>query len=124
MPNEVTRSPQDSEIVPAAPGDRLLTRAEFHTLKSVPPETEWFAGIDSPNTKRAYQHDVEEFIRFLGIQSGEELRDVQPAHIIAWKTVLLEKRYMPKGRGRTRQPDADGTVKPTAVRVFERNKPL
>ena len=70
MANDVIQS-SAGEIAPAAPGDRLLTREEFHTLKSVPPETEWFAGIDSPNTKRAYQHDVEEFIRFLGIQSRQ-----------------------------------------------------
>ncbi len=111
MPNDVIR-PSEGEIVPAAPGERMLTREEFHTLKDVPPETEWFADITNPNTKRAYRHDVQEFLRFLGIQSHGELRDVQPAHIIAWKTVLLEKRYIPKGHGRTRQPDEDGTVKP------------
>ncbi len=111
MANDVIRPPE-GEIAPAAPSERLLTRAEFHALKDVPPEDEWFEEITNRNTKRAYRQDVQEFIRFLGIQSRAELRDVQPAHIIAWKTVLLEKRYIPKGRGRTRQPDEDGNVKP------------
>ena len=32
---------------------RALTSAEFSELSDVPPETEWFANIDNPHTRRA-----------------------------------------------------------------------
>jgi hypothetical protein len=32
---------------------RALTSAEFSQLADVPPETEWFANIDDPHTRRA-----------------------------------------------------------------------
>ena len=38
-----------------APAERRLTAAEFQTLADVPPETEWFANIKNPHTKRAYK---------------------------------------------------------------------
>ena len=47
--------------LPADKDDRLptevafLTRAEFHKLAEVPPEAEWFANLDNPNTRRAYR---------------------------------------------------------------------
>ena len=31
---------------------RLLTNAEFNLLADVPPEVEWFANIENPNTRR------------------------------------------------------------------------
>ena len=34
-----------------APGDRLLTAAEFHRLADVPPEVEWFANLSNPSTR-------------------------------------------------------------------------
>ena len=37
-----------------APGNRLLTAAEFHRLADVPPEVEWFANLSNPSTRRAY----------------------------------------------------------------------
>jgi hypothetical protein len=57
------------ERVPAAQNSvsiegRFLTRAEFHRLAGVPPETEWFANLDNENTRRAYRDDVGDFIRF------------------------------------------------------------
>jgi hypothetical protein len=44
--------------VPAA-----LTPEEFYALRDVPPEAEWFANIDNPNTRRAYRHDIRDFRR-------------------------------------------------------------
>jgi len=64
--------PQDHErasaLLPAALAPRSLTVAEFHQLTDVPPALTWFANIDKPQTKRAYQNDVEEFMDFSGIQ--------------------------------------------------------
>ena len=53
---------------------RFLTRAEFHKLSDVPPEAEWFANIDNPNTRRAYKNDVGDFGRFAGIERPEAFR--------------------------------------------------
>ena len=68
--------------------ERALTRAEFQQLADVPPELEWFANITNPNTRRAYQTDVKEFIGFVGIEEPTELRTVVRAHVIAWRKDL------------------------------------
>lgn len=74
-----------------APENRLLTKAEFQGLSEVPAELEWFANIDNSNTKRAYMRDVKEFMEFTGIIEPLEFRDVNRAHIIAWRKKLEAK---------------------------------
>ena len=54
----------ENKLVPLADGERILTSAEFTALAEVPPETEWFANIRSPNTRRAYELDLRDFRRF------------------------------------------------------------
>ena len=78
-----------TSITPAA--NRLLTAAEFHQLADVPPEVEWFANISNPNTRRAYENAVKDFMRFTGIQRPEEFRTVTRAHIIAWRDDLVRR---------------------------------
>jgi len=77
-----------AEILPSA---RLLTVAEFHRLADVPPEVEWFANINNPNTRRAYEHAISDFMRFVGIARPEEFRTVTRAHIIAWRDTLQQR---------------------------------
>ena len=48
----------------------------------------WLANIDNPNTRRAYQSDVEAFVSFCGIEQPDELRQVTRAHVIAWRSDL------------------------------------
>jgi len=74
-----------------APGNRLLTATEFHRLADVPPEVEWFANISNPHTRRAYEHAVGDFMRFVGIARPEEFRTVTRAHIIAWRDALRQR---------------------------------
>ncbi len=69
-------------------GERRLTAAEFHRLRDVPPELEWFANIRNPNTRRAYRRDVQQFVRFTGIEEPGEFRHVTRAHVIAWRDEL------------------------------------
>ncbi len=64
---------------------RKLTSEQFHQLAGVPAAIEWFANIDNPHTRRAYQKDVEDFNAFLGIKTPDELRHVTRAHVIAWR---------------------------------------
>ncbi len=74
-----------------APGNRLLTAAEFHRLADVPPKVEWFANLSNPSTRRAYENAVRDFMRFTGIVRPEEFRTVTRAHIIAWRDDLVRR---------------------------------
>ncbi len=74
-----------------APGNRLLTSAEFHRLADVPPEVEWFANLSNPSTRRAHENSVKDFMRFTGIERPEEFRTVTRAHIIAWRDELVRR---------------------------------
>jgi integrase/recombinase XerD len=77
---------------PQSPG-RMLTAPEFQQLAEVPPEAEWFANIDNPNTRRAYRTDLKEFMGFVGIETPVQLRLVTRAHVLAWRTDL-ERREL------------------------------
>ena len=83
----------DTDQLPTqiAPGDRLLTAAEFHRLADVPAEVEWFANLSNPSTRRAYENSVRDFVRFTGILRPEEFRTVTRAHIIAWRDELAQR---------------------------------
>ena len=67
---------------------RRLTAVEFQGLADVPPETEWFANIDSVQTRQAYKNDLAEFMAFVGISAVGEFRVVTRSHIIAWRKDL------------------------------------
>src|ERR1700751_4702630 len=67
---------------------RFLTRPEFQQLAAVPAELEWFANIDNPRTRRAYKIDLQAFMDFAGIEAPAELREVNRAHVIAWRKDL------------------------------------
>ena len=78
-------------LIPETP--RALTAPEFHQLAQVPPETEWFANIDNPNTRRAYRNDLREFMAFVGIATPTDFRLVSRAHVLAWRQDL-ERRQL------------------------------
>ena len=89
----IARTTDSTEQLPTriAPGNRLLTAAEFHQLADVPPEVEWFANLSSASTRRAYENAVKDFMRFTGIVRPEEFRTVTRAHIIAWRDDLVRR---------------------------------
>jgi site-specific recombinase XerD len=70
------------------PSSRLLTATDFHRLADVPLVIEWFANIDSPQTRRAYRNALEDFMKFTGIERPDEFRQITRAHIIAWRDDL------------------------------------
>jgi integrase/recombinase XerD len=84
-----------SEIEVVKGQGRALTAAEFYKLAEVPPEIEWFANLRNLNTRKAYQNDLGEFRRFIGITHPEELRTVTRAHVIAWRKELERKACAP-----------------------------
>ena len=75
------------DVVPLASG-RILSAPEFQQLAEVPAETQWFANIDNPQTRRAYQSDLAGFIHFAGIQTPTEFRQVTRSHVLAWRKDL------------------------------------
>ena len=87
----MAQPPADHLPAEILPGARLLTAAEFHRLADVPPEVEWFANLSNPSTRRAYEHAVGDFMRFVGIARPEEFRTVTRAHIIAWRDALVQR---------------------------------
>ena len=55
----------------------------------MPAAVEWFANIDNPRTRRAYQNDLEDVCSFIGLASAEKFRAVfDPASwpgVPSWK---------------------------------------
>lgn len=80
---------------PALPSQRRLTAAEFQGLTDVPHEAEWLANIVNPNTRRAYESAVRQFIEFVGIGSSEDFRLVKRSHLIAWRDSLEKQKLEP-----------------------------
>jgi len=76
------------DVIIIAEGERRLTAAEFQQLSTVPAAVEWFANIDNPRTRRAYQADLEDFCGFVGLTAAEEFRSVNRAHVLAWRAEL------------------------------------
>ncbi len=74
--------------VASSGAQRLLNAPEFHRLAAVPPEAQWFANLDSVQTRRAYQSDLKAFMRFTGIVKPEEFRSVTRSHVLAWRADL------------------------------------
>jgi integrase/recombinase XerD len=75
-----------SELTPLP--ERALTSPEFQHLADVPPEAQWFANIDNPQTRRAYKGDLTSFIQFTGIEQAQEFRQVTRSHVLAWRADL------------------------------------
>lgn len=80
-----------NEIITSA--SAALTTGQFDQLADVPPALTWFANIDNPQTRRAYQADVQEFMAFAGIEDPDAFRQVGRAHILAWRRDL-ERRTL------------------------------
>ena len=79
---------QPRDLVVQKGDTRLLSREQFQRLADVPAVFVWLANIDNPNTRRAYESDVEAFVRFCGVETPDELRLVTRAHLIAWRGQL------------------------------------
>ena len=60
----------------------------FDKIKTTEQESTWFYNFYNKNTKKTYLRSVQQFCQFLGINNKDELREVQPAHIIAFRDYL------------------------------------
>lgn len=81
-------NPPQSTAVLSPAGERRLSAIEFQQLAAVPAAVEWFANIDNPRTRRAYQNDLEDFCSFVGLTGADEFRAVTRAHVLAWRAQL------------------------------------
>lgn len=78
-----------TDLIPTAAAiDRSLSAVQFDQLADVPPALTWFANIDNPQTRRAYENDVREFMAFAGINDPHAFRQVGRAHVLAWRRDL------------------------------------
>lgn len=75
-------------LVPLSPAASLLSAEQFQRLADVPPEAQWFANLDSAQTRRAYQNDLKTFMAFTGIVKPQEFRLVTRSHVLAWRADL------------------------------------
>ena len=78
-------------VLTAAARSTALTSKQFADLTAVPPEAEWFANLDSAQTRRAYKNDIREFMHFAGIERPEQFREIVRAHVLAWRKTLEDK---------------------------------
>lgn len=76
-------------------GRITLSAAEFQGLADMPPELEWFASIESANTRRAYELDIRDFMAFTGIEEPTGFRLVTRAHVLAWRKSLEARELSP-----------------------------
>jgi len=77
-----------SHAVAVRKGERRLTAVEFQQLAAVPAAVEWFANINNPRTRRAYQNDLTDFSSFIGLTSADDFRQVTRSHVLAWRADL------------------------------------
>jgi hypothetical protein len=54
-------------------------RPTSQRLADVPHEIEWFANLGNKSTRRAYEHTLQDFMRYSGIVQPEEFRSITRA---------------------------------------------
>ncbi|KPX30777.1 Orf28, partial [Pseudomonas amygdali pv. eriobotryae] len=80
------------DVTKISSGDpRRLTAVEFQQLAAVPSAVEWFANLDNPRTRRAYQNDLTDFSSFVGLASADDFRQVTRSHVLAWRADLEQR---------------------------------
>ena len=93
MNRSMIKSTSDDEQVLVE--ERKLRQIAFRQLQEVPTELEWFANIANPRTRKAYRHDLKDFMVFLGIDAPGQFREVTRAHVIAWRDKLVSRGQAP-----------------------------
>ena len=75
--------------------ERRLSQLQFQALNEIPHFLEWLANIPNPNTRRAYRHDLAEFMCFVGLKEPEEFARVTRAHVLAWRKDMERRLLQP-----------------------------
>jgi site-specific recombinase XerD len=74
----------------------LATQTPGRVLREIPQESVWLANFVSKRTRETYSNAVREFIALHGITSAEELKEIDQAHVIAWRDSLIKSGASPK----------------------------
>ena len=77
----------DNTFLPL-PSPTQLNAARFADLATVPAEKEWFANLGNQGTRIVWELAIRDFVRFAGITTRAEFRNVIRAHVIAWRDDL------------------------------------
>src|SRR5260370_18269152 len=76
---------------PIDPGRRQVSTLD--QLTSIPEEEIWLQKQKSARTRRAYQLDVQHFMRTLAITTPAELRQADHKAVIAWERFMRESEH-------------------------------
>lgn len=71
-------------------GKEFQPPSQIDTLAQVPAESVWLANFVSPRTRETYLNAVREFVSFQQIATPGDLRQIDQAHVIAWRDRLIE----------------------------------
>jgi len=71
---------------------RLGELAPLDQLAAIPEEEIWLEKQKSARTRRAYRHDVQHFMRSLGIRTQEQLRQIDHRAVIMWERLQREQQ--------------------------------
>jgi integrase/recombinase XerD len=82
--------PPSTTAILALPHEALPIQSTLDTLAAIPEEAVWLASRKSPETRKAYAHDVQHFLRTLGITSQHALRRVDHKAVVAWERYMRE----------------------------------
>jgi integrase/recombinase XerD len=88
MTNELAPHPGPSaEPIPAFTGGHIAGNARDAITRAV---SAWLLRTPSPHTRKAYDHDLRQFLAAAGIAAGayEHLPSVRPEHVAAWRESL------------------------------------
>src|SRR4029077_18180155 len=104
------------------PNRGFSQRPNSRTSGTSPPESEWFANIESLGTRPMYQFAIRALIRFTGIREAEEFRIITRARI-AWRKSLVEQSLagaIERRDRKTRQPSGSSTDLARPAPLFRR----
>lgn len=57
-------------------------------FRGMPAAAEWFANINNPQTRRAYQVDIADFCSFVDVHEPAQFQSVTRGHVLVWRTQL------------------------------------
>lgn len=75
---------------------KLQPASQVDTLAQVPAESVWLANFVSPCTRETYLNAVREFVAFHHITNPDDLRQIDQAHVIAWRDWLMAGGASPR----------------------------
>ena len=82
--------------------------APLDALAILPEEEIWLAAQKSARTRRAYRLDVQHFMQAIGIQTPEQLRQIDHRAVIAWERMQREQEGAPPSTIRRRMAALSG----------------